>query len=101
MIPAYELIFELEINNLTQFDKQSKSTMQIELQEEMYIAKLLQKTGSYLHVDTNLAIMCEEQDDVNVINSIYNEQFDKNLETVMWQAYIKLHGPNDFRGGCN
>jgi pyruvate/2-oxoglutarate dehydrogenase complex dihydrolipoamide acyltransferase (E2) component len=69
MIPAYELIADIQPDQLTEI-LDERPEMEVELQEEMYIAKLLCTEGQEVKSGTPLAILCEMQEDIETARKL-------------------------------
>lgn len=91
LIPANGLIMEVEAHSLTRTEGcGTTSLLEIELQEDMYIAKLLQPEGSSLiNIGTPVAIFCEEKEDLRHFLNFDDKKINDIPISAMWQAYIK------------
>lgn len=63
-IKAYELIIDMIPDKLTGEGAEIQPVMEIELQEEMYIAKCFCSEGQEIEGGTPLAILCELEEDI-------------------------------------
>lgn len=75
MIPAYGLIADIRPNQLTDplelTDRDVKQIdMELELQEDMFIAKFLCHEGQEVNGGAPLAILCELEEDMNEARSL-------------------------------
>jgi pyruvate dehydrogenase E2 component (dihydrolipoamide acetyltransferase) len=91
LIPTNGLIMEVEAFSLTKTESSdTTSLLEIELQEEMYIAKLLRQEGSSLiNIGTPVAIFCEEKDDLRHFLNFDDKMIGDIQLSAMWQAYVK------------
>lgn len=65
IIPAYELIADVRPDQLTEIKElDGNADMELELQEEMYIAKYLCSEGQDVKGGAPLAILCEMEEDI-------------------------------------
>jgi pyruvate/2-oxoglutarate dehydrogenase complex dihydrolipoamide acyltransferase (E2) component len=69
MIPAYELIADILPDQLTEI-LDERPEMEVELQEEMYIAKLFCTEGQEIKSGAPLAILCEMQEDIETARGL-------------------------------
>ncbi len=106
-VNAYELILDIDANSLKKFELDKNVTLQVEIQEDMYLVKQLKEEGNCLNIGEPLAIFCEEKEDFDYLN----EEMTKNKTTeiscdgsnkcydLIWQAYSKDKSNNDC--GCS
>ena len=75
---AYELLADIVPDHLQDVDMgenkgtsgESKAAFEIEVQEEFYLAKRLVQEGSHIPINTPIAIVCEEEKDINLCREL-------------------------------
>lgn len=65
MIPAYGLIADVRPDQLMEEKDANHTDMELELQEDMYIARYLCNEGQEMKGGAPLAILCELEEDIN------------------------------------
>jgi hypothetical protein len=104
-LPSYSLICDLETETLTknQFENEAdgisnstSSQLELEIQEECHIIKLLCEEGDILSVGSPLAILGEDSEDpvptassMKEIQSIGDVYSQSKYRMAGWQAYVK------------
>jgi len=89
LIPANGLIMEIDAYSLTKTaEVNSPSRMEIEIQEDMYIAQLLVNEGALVDIGTPVAIFCEDSDDLPRLAGKDGGNL-AAFQPAMWQAYVK------------
>ena len=71
---AYELLADIVPDHLQDVEmgenkgesSDSKAAFEIEVQEEFYLAKRLVQEGTHVPINTPIAIVCEEEEDVEI-----------------------------------
>ena len=107
-IKAYSLICDISTENLTQVKLGSNEscsitsdTLEIELQEDLYLAKMYHSDNSSvpINVDKPIAILCEDGEDILICKNIKASEIEQYKFTrTLWQAYVKTKP--DTGGGC-
>ena len=107
-IKAYSLICDISTENLTQVKMDTydlcsinSDTLEIELQEDLYLAKMYYSDNSSvpINVDKPIAILCEEEEDILICKNIGASEVEKyKFNRTLWQAYVKTKP--DTGGGC-
>mmetsp|Transcript_3475 Transcript_3475/g.3623 ORF Transcript_3475/g.3623 Transcript_3475/m.3623 type:complete len:158 (-) Transcript_3475:434-907(-) len=103
MIPAYGLIADIRPDQLTDplektLQDEKQSDMELELQEDMFIVKIICAEGEETKGGAPLAILCELEEDMNEAKNLKvasdaNVYTDKEgIPMALWQAYLK--GPS-------
>lgn len=91
----YSLVCEIETKSLTTqaTDENLTSRMEIEIQEDCVIQRLLCREGDVIKVGTPIAILVEDKgeltcatDDILLIPDIYEQT---KYQMAGWQAYVK------------
>jgi pyruvate/2-oxoglutarate dehydrogenase complex dihydrolipoamide acyltransferase (E2) component len=102
-LKANDILFDVTTHSLTNFDSK-ESSLHVEIQEDMYIAKVIEEAGGKeVHVGAPIAILCEEQNDIDVAEKLIIEDDNKMFEisnkvqVCMWQAFVR--SKND-SGAC-
>lgn len=109
---SYDLITEVSALSLVSLNSFEVTAMEIELIEDMYISKILVPADddAIIAVGTPIAILCEEESDIDVISSWTLTAEDiqtlcldktKNIKTAMWQAYLKHNDDVNKSCGCS
>eukprot|EP00878_Enallax_costatus_P026642 GHUV01028597.1.p2 GENE.GHUV01028597.1~~GHUV01028597.1.p2 ORF type:complete len:136 (+),score=41.23 GHUV01028597.1:1071-1478(+) len=106
-VHMYDVLLELETETLVEEayrldDFAGSVTMLIESQEEACMAKILVPEGQEVPVGTPIAIMCEDDDQLNAaaaqapkvasIKDTYEadkQQAGPSVRTLVWQSYLK------------
>ena len=78
-------------------DATEEIELEIELQDDVIMAKVLQPVGAVVAVGEPLAIFCEETEDIlwaadldiSSPDSLSIALGSKNISSAMWQAYVK------------
>lgn len=67
-VAAYDLVFDITTQTLLNIPSNDGGSieMQIEVMEDMYVAKLFQEEGSVVEVGQPLAILCDNIDELNL-----------------------------------
>ncbi|WIA37806.1 hypothetical protein OEZ86_014670 [Tetradesmus obliquus] len=111
----YDLVLEVETETLVEEayrldDFAGKVTLLIEANEEAWLAKQLVPEGSELPVGKPVALLCEEQDQLQQaaqqaaavagVRSVYDHEAEsgQSVRTLVWQSYLKES--NKESGGC-
>ena len=107
-IKAYSLICDISTENLTQVKMDTidscsitSDTLEIELQEDLYLAQLYYSDDSSvpINVDKPIAILCEEEEDIIICEDIKASEIEQyKFNRTLWQAYVKTKP--DTGGGC-
>lgn len=92
MIPAYELAVDVIPDRLTEVAEETP-VMEIELQEEMYVAKYLCSEGEELKSGAPLAILCEMEEDI--------EQARQLTVSVIAACYLQIYIIIGINPNCN
>ncbi|KAK3264025.1 hypothetical protein CYMTET_27208 [Cymbomonas tetramitiformis] len=93
-VDAYDLMFELETDHLTEREDETL-TMEVESQELGYLAKILVPLGEEIQVDTPIAVVCDNEEDLPFFKDFSPpETQDEAFSTYrkrpfLWQAYTK------------
>lgn len=92
-VKSYALVCEIETNTLQTTQPNQNSIMEIEIQEDCYVQKLLCREGEILTVGKPIAILVEEKDELSIvtddiksISDVYNQS---KYQMAGWQAYVK------------
>lgn len=93
-IPSYNLFADVEVQSLLKTELDRNIRLELELQDDLYLVKIFQEINRPVSVGTPIAIFCDEQEDVMVVDGLKleNSEFKmqgKNLMHVVWQAYVK------------
>ena len=92
VIPAHALIIDVETNELIE-GSSNPIQLEIELQDELYLGKILARPSKSVSVNTPIAILTEERDDLPVLQSLERSDFEcfenTKVQQVLWQAYVK------------
>jgi pyruvate/2-oxoglutarate dehydrogenase complex dihydrolipoamide acyltransferase (E2) component len=95
-ISQYHVLADIYTYTLTNTEISKKITLELEMQDEMYISKILCPTDTEINVGKLVAVFCEEKEDMDI-----SQQLDHNLllNTYLeykgkvrfpaWQAYVK------------
>ena len=96
-LKANDVLFDVVTHSLTNSEK-AETHLHVEIQEDMYIAKLIESEGETREVQVGapIAILCEESSDVGIAGklSFMNEikiveDCSSKVQICMWQAYVK------------
>jgi pyruvate/2-oxoglutarate dehydrogenase complex dihydrolipoamide acyltransferase (E2) component len=89
-IKAYELICEISTGSLVKvkISDSIEDVLEIELQEDLYVGKILLEEGSNTNVGEPIAILCEDEDDIIKCQNLSPIE-SRNLNHALWQAYLK------------
>lgn len=96
-IKRYELFADIRCHSLLKTAKEEETIeLELELQDDLFVVKVLSHVNSTLSVGQPIAIFCDELDDVKIASSIDfsgdNIAICMNsslLQPVSWQAYVK------------
>ena len=100
LLPAYSLLCDVTTSTLTKSQsilsaKEEDTELNIELQEELIVARKYVEAGAIVPVGTPLALLCEDEADVSTCATISTDEVDvltqqKNPLVVdaLWQAYL-------------
>ena len=86
LVSPYDLCFEVLAKGLTSQSTTDESWMEIEVIEDMYVAKMLCIPGEVLEVDSPIALLCENKEDIQNIHSLRSLT---GIHSAIWQAYVK------------
>ena len=76
IIPAYELIADVRPDQLTELrELDERADMELELQEDMFIAKYLCHEGQEVKGGAPLAILCEMEEDIEEAKKLVVRRF--------------------------
>lgn len=76
IIPAYELIADVRPDQLTELKElDERADMELELQEDMFIAKYLCHEGQEVKGGAPLAILCEMEEDIEEAKKLVVRRF--------------------------
>lgn len=104
-INSYDLVLEVSTNTLTP-ESTETSLMEIEIVEDMYVAKIIRKEGDIVPSGRPIAILCDNEEDIEdpeMSNIIIQEDMDvyhTKYTMAIWQGYIKS-GTKPKCVGCN
>jgi pyruvate/2-oxoglutarate dehydrogenase complex dihydrolipoamide acyltransferase (E2) component len=92
--PAYSLVCEIETMTLTNSaSTELASQLEIEIQEEFLVAKLLCQEGDVVSVGVPIAILVEDLTELPIqvdLKSIGEDAYDQSqYQMAGWQAYVK------------
>lgn len=99
LLTEYQNLMILETTTILDEYRSTPSeihTMEVEVMEEMYVAKLLAEEGQSYKVGTPIAILCEDEDDIekagkvdlSSLPNMYSENYPKTAPILaLWQAY--------------
>ena len=90
----YDLFLDVECDSLFKAELDRTIQLEIELQDDLYLAKVFSRTGVQIPVGTLAALFCEEREDINIALELADTNFDFQkmgsiILPVMWQAYVK------------
>jgi len=98
LLKANELILDVETLTLSSTETLT-SVLEVEIQEDMFIASILGRIGQTYPVGTNIAILVEDHEDIDKVLSFEDllssspmstaSTFPQGIEIAMWQAYVK------------
>lgn len=92
VIPAHGLIIDVETNELIE-GSSKPIQLEIELQDELYLAKILIPASKSASVNAPLAVLTEEHYDLPALQSLEGSEVDclddRRFQQVLWQAYVK------------
>lgn len=72
---AYSLIVDIVPDKLTMVDLDYTATLEIEIQEEYFLGRILVKEGETVSIDDPIAILCEESSDVAECHNVKVPRF--------------------------
>jgi pyruvate/2-oxoglutarate dehydrogenase complex dihydrolipoamide acyltransferase (E2) component len=98
-VTSYDLGFEITTTGLTMTETAEESTMDIEVIEDMFVAKIFTKEGEVLNVDSPIAVLCDSEEDVAPVAQMLSAEAIPlvSIYPAMWQAYTKS---KDDKGNC-
>lgn len=94
-IKSNSLIMDLNVPSLVESDRDKIFNMEIELQDELYLSKIIKPLGLSITVDEIVAILCEDEKDLetsanfNISESSEVAQYGGKVRVAVWQAYVK------------
>lgn len=94
LIPCYNLFADIEVQSLLKTDLDRTIQLELELQDDLYLAKIFQEVNCPLSIGAPLALFCDEYQDVEIAKDLKSENSEftiqgKNVINVVWQAYVK------------
>ena len=100
-VKSYDLFLEIETSSLVQESSrvgiETIDILEVEILEDMYVAKLCSPLELSLNAGNLLAILCDDPEDVAVLSALDflpNESIDlydscHSLQLALWQGYVK------------
>ncbi len=90
----YDLFLDVECESLFRAELDRNIQLEIEVQDDLYLATILSDIGVQIPVGTLVALFCEEKEDVDIALELANEKFSFKktgsiILPVTWQAYMK------------
>jgi pyruvate/2-oxoglutarate dehydrogenase complex dihydrolipoamide acyltransferase (E2) component len=105
VIPKYGLFADILAHGLYNVDKEKPVSMELELQDELYLAKMFVEPNTAVPVDAPLALFVEEEEDVASATALSESEVvrlagqvsgprrldsaEPRVLPVLWQAYLK------------
>lgn len=89
-IKMYDVVCNVSTDQLTESRTDPRYTLEIEVHEDGYLARILVPAGSHAAPDEPIAILCEQREDVAAFDDL--TLFPRDLVspgTFFWQAYVK------------
>ena len=88
IIPAYELIADVRPDQLTELKElDERADMELELQEDMFIAKYLCHEGQEVKGGAPLAILCEMEEDIEEAKKLVVRNFFIVIFIIFMRSY--------------
>ena len=88
-LAQYALICEVETNALTDDGSNDVFQLEVEIQQDCYIAKLLYEEGDYIKAGLPIAICCDEEEELESVTETVAEIIGeiKNIDTYKQSLY--------------
>lgn len=98
IVNKYSVFADVLCNKLMKAtDPAEEIELEIELQDDLIVAKILKSVGESIGVGEPLAVFCEEPEDIEWASSLdlslpanlSSAMDSKSITSVVWQAYVK------------